>query len=128
MANERSEFDYHKPKCAAPIGATMRHLSCTCGLSSSVEIAIEAELDKWRGRRFPVMTDSGFGKYTIPWRLVAPFEGQAFANHHQDLETLARRGGLGETELWCVMHGVRWQNRCSDEVAHEWALALAKEQ
>lgn len=72
-------------------------------------------------RRFPVHS-AGF---SIPWALVAPFEAQAQRNHGgQTLERLAERGGLDESELWCVMHCKLWSERPSIEVAQAWALAL----
>lgn len=43
----------------------------------------------------------------VPWSLVAPHEGQAEINHDQDLETLARRGGLCPQELAAVLAGRR---------------------
>lgn len=43
----------------------------------------------------------------VPWSLVAPHEAQAKTNHDQDLETLARRGGLCPQELAAVLAGRR---------------------
>jgi len=45
---------------------------------------------------------------SIAWELVAPHEAQAKLNHgDQDLETLARRGGLHPGELIDVLHDRR---------------------
>ena len=74
-------------------------------------------------RRFPVL-DAGF---SVPWRLVAPFEAQAERNHNQTLQRLAERGGLDPVELWAVMHRMGWKDRSklpSQEAAKEWALSL----
>jgi len=46
--------------------------------------------------------------YEIPWAMIEPFEKQALSNHDQDLETLHRRGGLDERELYAVMNGLSW--------------------
>lgn len=41
----------------------------------------------------------------IPWAAIAPFEDQAKLNHcGQNLECLAKRGGLSPFEIYCVMH------------------------
>lgn len=85
--------------------------------------AAEAQVAELEERRFPVL-DAGF---SVPWRLVAPFEAQAERNHNQTLQRLAGRGGLDPVELWAVMHGMGWKDRSklpSQEAAKEWALSL----
>jgi hypothetical protein len=42
---------------------------------------------------------------SVPWELLAPHEDQAIRNHHQDLENLARRGGLSPAEMVAVLIG-----------------------
>ncbi len=46
---------------------------------------------------------------SVPWRFVAPHEKQAWDNHDQSLETLARRGGLHPAEMIAVITGKRWR-------------------
>lgn len=41
---------------------------------------------------------------SVPWTLVAPYEGRAKDNHSQTLRELASRGGLSVEELWCLLH------------------------
>lgn len=49
------------------------------------------------------------GPTVIPWELVNPHERQAKANHGgQNLETLAKRGGLSPAELWFVLRDREW--------------------
>lgn len=56
-------------------------------------------------RRFPIQ---GLG-VSLPWSVVAPFEGRAGMNHGgQTLERLADRQGLSPTEVWCLLHGRRY--------------------
>ncbi len=46
--------------------------------------------------------------FMVPWAFLAPHEAQVKANHHgQDLETLARRGGLGAHEALQAVKGER---------------------
>jgi hypothetical protein len=73
-------------------------------------------------RRFPVMAGP-----SVPWAFVEPFEAQAQINHSQSLEVLASRGGLDPTELWCIAHGKRWSERCSNDVADEWLDAVVSQ-
>lgn len=42
---------------------------------------------------------------SVPWRLLAPHEPQAIANHGQTLERLAERGGLGPSEMRVIVEG-----------------------
>lgn len=53
-------------------------------------------------RRFPYCPAS------VPWRLVAPCEPRAMANHGLSLEVLARRGGLDPVELGWVLRDEAW--------------------
>jgi hypothetical protein len=55
----------------------------------------------------------------IPWSAIAPHEAQAIANHGQDLETLASRGGLDAREAIAVLRDVPWR-----EVAETDVMAL----
>lgn len=45
---------------------------------------------------------------SIPWRMIAPYEGNAQANHRQSLARLAERGGLNVNEALAVLDGRRW--------------------
>jgi len=54
-------------------------------------------------RRFPIMDGP-----SIPWRLIAPHERQALANHSQNLEDLAEREGLCCSEAVAVLEDRRW--------------------
>lgn len=71
-------------------------------------------------RRFPILLNKmQRAAYDcpafVPWELVAPHEKQAFANHHQSLERLAERGGLGPVELVAVLEDRRWWEMYVDE-------------
>lgn len=59
-------------------------------------------LEDWN-RRFPIQDGP-----SIPWVVIQPHEAQAKKNHGQTLEELAKRGGLGRAELYCVMMGQEW--------------------
>jgi hypothetical protein len=54
---------------------------------------------------------------SIPWRMIdtEPCRVRAQANHGQDLETLAGRGGLSACEAVCVLAGMGWQPIGGDE-------------
>lgn len=39
----------------------------------------------------------------IPWEILEPHEAQAYSNHGQSLEQLARRGGLSWREIYAVI-------------------------
>jgi hypothetical protein len=67
-------------------------------------------------RRFRVMD----GAPSVPWWFVEPHEAQALANHDQTLERLNERGGLSAGELWSVVHGKRWRDAPTDDVARAW--------
>jgi DNA repair exonuclease SbcCD ATPase subunit len=64
-------------------------------------------------RQFPIMVGSqgtaGPCPSSIPWEVIAPYEGQAQANHGQTLERLAQRGGLDPGEAYLVMTGRCWK-------------------
>jgi hypothetical protein len=57
---------------------------------------------------FPIMAPPPGCPERVPWAFVAPHEGQALANHEQDLTQLARRGGLDTTELLAVLEDRPW--------------------
>lgn len=54
-------------------------------------------------RQFPIHPTDRERLESVPWSLIAPHEDQAFSNHGQSLEKLARRGGLGLIELALVI-------------------------
>jgi len=56
-------------------------------------------------KRFPIMSGP-----SIPWEMIAPYEGQALANHGQSLEDLARRGGLDPAEALAVLSCLKWRD------------------
>lgn len=61
-------------------------------------------LDRDERRRFPDCPRS------VPWGMLAGHEAQALHNHcGQDLETLARRGGLAPSEMICILRDVHWR-------------------
>lgn len=67
------------------------------------------EVKRLKARRFPVHTPEGIGcPSSVPWSALAPHEAWALRNHDQDLETLARRGGLGVCEMVAIIEGRRW--------------------
>lgn len=75
-----------------------------------VENEHQAKVVQSAFRQFPIQGQpSGVPRHhwparTIPWSLIAPHEARAKRNHDQDLETLARRGGLGYDEaLWMLL-------------------------
>lgn len=45
----------------------------------------------------------------MPWDLVKQHEKQCLENHSQTVDTLARRGGLGASELVAVLENRRWK-------------------
>jgi len=78
-------------------------------------------------KTFPVMLPPyGFKNFPIPWSVVEPHAKQAWTNHSQSLEELARRGGLSPQELWCVIHGKRWESpeQPSADDCMKWARSL----
>lgn len=78
-------------------------------------------------RQFPVLMTWGERQKfpdcprSVPWSALELHEEQAKRNHgDQDLETLARRGGLAPTELWCVVRDERYRYGIKLEDAVEW--------
>lgn len=45
----------------------------------------------------------------VPWSMLAPHARQAMSNHHQTLERLAERGGLGLDEVCAVLEDRPWR-------------------
>lgn len=74
-------------------------------------------------KMFPIMTGRGTKgpcPSAIPWEAIAPYEGQAKANHDQTLERLAQRGGLDPIEAFFVMTGRNWHNfKMTEELEKE---------
>jgi hypothetical protein len=64
-------------------------------------------------RRFPVLY--GYPQkreddlLSVPWDMLAHHAAQAWANHHQTLERLAERGGLGLGEMVAVLEDRPWR-------------------
>ena len=72
-----------------------------------LEYKKDAALSKLReveGTRFPIM-----GGPSIPWRMIAPHDGQAKINHDQTLERLAERGGLSPEEAIAVLDDLKYR-------------------
>jgi|SRR5271155_599602 len=74
-------------------------------------------------RPFPVLLSYGERKRfvdcprSVPWGLLAPHEAQARINHDgQDLATLARRGGLGPSEMICILRDLHWREMVFDRL------------
>ena len=44
----------------------------------------------------------------IPWDFISSHEEQAQINHGQSLKRLNERGGLGLSELYCVLTDTEW--------------------
>lgn len=40
----------------------------------------------------------------IPWEVIEPHENQAYENHGQSLEQLAKRGGLSWREIYAIIN------------------------
>jgi hypothetical protein len=57
-------------------------------------------------RQFPIMG----APTSVPWAMIAPYDYYAKRNHHQDLETLARRGGLDPIEALAVLTSQSWSD------------------
>ena len=57
-------------------------------------------------RMFPILKSNP--PAFIAWEIVAEHEVQAVWNHYQDLETLARRGGLSWLEMYAVLYDKTW--------------------
>jgi len=61
-------------------------------------------------RMFPIL-EGAYAKSNgamVPWAFVAPHERQALRNHDQTLERLAEGGGLGWSEVECVVLDKPW--------------------
>lgn len=63
---------------------------------------------------------------SVPWDFVEPHEQQALENHRQDLETLARRGGLSPQELYYVCRDEPYAEDVSFEHAVLWPNAALR--
>ena len=63
-------------------------------------------------RRYPIQ-----GGPSVPWEFMVPHEAQHKLNHGgQTLERMAQRGGLGATEAWCCVNGLKlWPTHDTDE-------------
>jgi hypothetical protein len=57
--------------------------------------------------RFPILEE---GRPSIPWEAIEPHRAQAYRNHYQTLERLAKRGGLSYFEVYCVLNDIPWIN------------------
>lgn len=78
-------------------------------------------------KRFPVLAlHAGEPRASVPWEDVAKHEAQAKKNHYQDLETLAKRGGLSWCELLAVLQDMPWV-RCDQETARILVLDMVGE-
>lgn len=77
-------------------------------------------------RQFPVL--QGKKLRSVPWSMLVPHERQAIANHSQDLETLARRGGLSPVEMAAVILGkpFREVQSLSEELAEHTISKMAQ--
>ena len=51
-----------------------------------------------------------FEREYFSWDLVKEHEKQCQINHNQNVETLHKRGGLGWSELWFVLHDEKWKD------------------
>ncbi len=63
-------------------------------------------------KRFPIQDGP-----SVPWEFMVPHEAQHKLNHGgQTLERMAQRGGLGATEAWCCVNGLKlWPTHDTDE-------------
>lgn len=64
--------------------------------------------------RFPIQEGP-----SVPWEFMAPHESQCQKNHGQSLKRIAERGGLGASEAWAVVNGIRYYE-IKDEHAQKW--------
>ena len=60
---------------------------------------LQSQLAALQQRRFPIQDGP-----SVLWSIMMPHENQCIANHNQNLEALARRGGLGAGEAWLVVN------------------------
>lgn len=57
---------------------------------------------------------------TVPWSVMAPHEAQCKRNHGgQALERIAERGGLGASEAYAIVHGIKWSD-ITGEMRQKW--------
>src|SRR5688572_9553603 len=56
--------------------------------------------------RFPIRSSTI--SMTIPWEMIAPYEGMAMRLHSQTLKRLAERGGLSPREALCILDQTPW--------------------
>lgn len=59
-------------------------------------------------RQYPILQSKP--PQTIPWAMLIPHETQAWINHGQTLEELARRGGLGWAEALAILEDKKWRD------------------
>lgn len=64
--------------------------------------------------RFPIQEGP-----SVPWEFMAPYESQCQKNHGQSLKRIAERGGLGPSEAWAVVNGIRYYE-IKDEHGKKW--------
>jgi hypothetical protein len=65
-------------------------------------------------KKFPIQEGP-----SVPWEFMAPHESQCQKNHGQSLKRIAERGGLGASEAWAVVNGIRYYE-IKDEHAQKW--------
>jgi hypothetical protein len=65
-------------------------------------------------RLFPILGCPKLHKI-IPWDMIAPHARQAFINHGQSLEIIARRGGLSPCEALAVLEDRAYRVMARDE-------------
>lgn len=79
-------------------------------------------------RQFPIMIGyegtPGPCPCSIPWDVIAPYDGQARVNHQQSLERLAERGGLSPMEAHLVMTGKTWKGEIFTKECEKEACAF----
>jgi hypothetical protein len=92
-------------------------------MSSTPQASGEAKVTQ-----FPIIRDDYHREpkvRSIPWAMIAPHESQAMRNHcSQDLEALARRGGLSCGEAVAVLTGKGIRDIVPDAEAEDTLLAL----
>ena len=64
-------------------------------------------------RQYPILQSKP--PQTIPWAMLIPHETQAWINHGQTLEELARRGGLGWAEALAILQDKKWRDAIHSE-------------
>lgn len=100
------------------------------------DIRIPGELPKrnTEGVTFPVHSWAQYRREgwkdcptTVPLEMLKPFETQAVDNHSQDLETLARRGGLCPLEMYAIIHGQSYGFLRQNKITLEKAIKFINE-